>query len=94
MLSTVYDSSMVSTGKRNLLTGEEILKPLCVKEYNQNKGTVDNAYMQKTFSESLRKSVKWYKKLFFLCDGFIGSQRLYFIQKYTTTTSSALPIQT
>jgi hypothetical protein len=27
-------------------------------------------------------------------DGCIGSQRLYLIQKYTTTTSSALQIQT
>jgi hypothetical protein len=57
MLSTVHDSSMVSTGKKNSLTGEEILKPLCVKEYNQNKGAVDKSCMQMTFSESLRKSV-------------------------------------
>lgn len=60
MLLTVHNSSMVLTCKRNLLTGEEILKPLCVKEYNRNKGTDDKVYMQMTFSESLRKSVKWY----------------------------------
>ena len=65
MLSTVHESSMVSTGKTNSLTDEEIMKPLCVKEYNQNKGAVDKSCMQMTFSESLRKSVKWYKKLFF-----------------------------
>ena len=35
MLSTIHYSSMVSIDKRNLLTGEEKLKPLCVKEYNQ-----------------------------------------------------------
>ena len=65
MLSTVHDSSILSTGIRNSLAGEEILKPLCVKEYNQNKGAVDKSCMQMIFSESLRKSVKWYKKLFF-----------------------------
>ena len=65
MLSTFHDSSMVLTGKRYLRTDEEILKPLCVKEYNQNRGAVDKSYMQMTFPESVRKSIKWYKKLFF-----------------------------
>jgi len=45
-----------------------------------------------TFSESLQKSMRWYKKLVFLRDGFIGSQRLYFIQKDTTTTRLSAPL--
>ncbi len=32
MLSTVHDSSMIPTGKKNSNTGEQILKPLCINE--------------------------------------------------------------
>lgn len=65
MLSTVHDSSMVSTGRKNSTTGEEILKPVCIKEYDQNRSTVDRSDMQMKFSKSLQEELKWYKKLFF-----------------------------
>jgi len=52
-----------------------------------------SVYADDIFGISSEKC-KMVQETFFPCDGFIGSQRLYFIQKYTTTTSSALPIQT
>ena len=65
MLSTVHDSSMISTGRKNSATGEELLKPLCVKDYDQNRNAVDRSDMQMKFSKSLQESLKWYNKLFF-----------------------------
>lgn len=41
------------------------MKPLCVKEYNENRGLVDKYDMQISFSECIRRSIKWYKKFFF-----------------------------
>ena len=41
------------------------MKPLCAHEYNQNRGSVDRTDMQISFSASIRKTMKWYKKLFF-----------------------------
>ena len=37
----------------------------CIKDYNEKRGIIDKATMQIKFSESLRKTIKWYKKLFF-----------------------------
>jgi hypothetical protein len=46
--------ALVATGKRNSNTGKEILKPLCIKEYNENRRIADKAAMQITFLESLQ----------------------------------------
>jgi hypothetical protein len=56
MLSTVHNSTMVLTEKRRSDTSDEILKPLCIIEYNKNRGIVDKSDMQITFSESIQKS--------------------------------------
>jgi hypothetical protein len=91
MLSSVHDSSMAPPRKRNSNTDKEILKPLCIKEYNENRDTVDKAAIQITFSESLRKTIKWYKKLF-PYNRSVDSQQLYFIQKYEASKPPAFPI--
>lgn len=65
MLTTVYSGKMKSTGKINQKTKETILKPDCVMHYNENMGAVDKVDMQVSFVECARKSLKWYKKLFF-----------------------------
>ena len=56
---------MVPTGKVHYETQQPKIKPLCVKEYNENRGLVDKYGMQISFSECTRRSVKWYKKFFF-----------------------------
>jgi hypothetical protein len=65
MLSTIHEPIMVSTGKIHYATQQPKIKPLCVKEYNENRGLVDKYDMQISFSECIRRSVKWYKKFFF-----------------------------
>ena len=65
MLSTTHSKTYTNSGKVDWKTGQEIRKPACIIDYNTNKGAVDQVNMQIAFSECLRKSMKWYKKVFF-----------------------------
>lgn len=65
MLSTLHKPVMVPTRKVDFVTKQQKIKPLCVKEYNENRGLVDKSDMQISFSECIRRSRKWYKKFFF-----------------------------
>lgn len=65
MLTTVHFSMMSTTGKVNHVTGERKVKSHCVLEYNKKIGAVDRADMVKGFLECVRKTRKWYKKIFF-----------------------------
>lgn len=65
MLTTMHDDSFGPTGKTNFRTGEPIMKPKCILEYNKNMGTVDKADMMLSSLSCMRKSVKWYKKVAF-----------------------------
>jgi hypothetical protein len=65
MLSTIHEPKMVNTGKTHYETNELIQKPASVKDYNENRGTVDRSDMQISSIECVRKTVKWYKKNFF-----------------------------
>ena len=65
MLTTLHKNQMKKTDKTNRQTGENIMKPHCIVEYNQNMGAVDKTDMMITSIESVRKTIKWYKKLFF-----------------------------
>jgi len=42
------------------------LKPNSVIDYNANMGLVDKSDMQISFNTTSRKSIKWYKKFFFI----------------------------
>jgi hypothetical protein len=64
MLSTIHDTSFGNSGKTSQ-TGQIIYKPVCVIDYTKNMGAVDGVDMQISSSEYIRKSIKWYKKLFF-----------------------------
>ena len=65
ILTTLHEPVMVETEKNDRKTGRKITKPLCIAQYNKNMRAVDQVDMQDSFSECLRKTVKWYKKLFF-----------------------------
>ena len=65
MLSTIHSTTHANSGKVDRKTGREIRKPIGIIDYNTNKGAVDQVDMQLSFSECLRKSMKWYKKVFF-----------------------------
>lgn len=65
MLTSVSRPCLKESGKVNRKTGSRILKPQCVLEYNLKMGAVDKIDMQVSFVDCARKSLKWYKKLFF-----------------------------
>lgn len=65
MLTSVHELEFCETGKKHYQTNEDIVKPRCVHEYNQNMGGVDNVDRQLSITETVRKTMKWYRKLFF-----------------------------
>ncbi|CAF4493863.1 unnamed protein product, partial [Didymodactylos carnosus] len=65
MLSTIHEPRIQFTGKNDPKTKRPIQKPVSVIDYNSNRGAIDKVDMQTSFVEYVRKSVKWYKKLFF-----------------------------
>ncbi|CAF3603311.1 unnamed protein product [Rotaria sordida] len=65
ILSTIHQPQMRFTGKNNPKTKQPIRKPISIIDYNSKRGAIDKVYMQTSFVECIRKSVKWYRKLFF-----------------------------
>lgn len=45
--------------------GQEVEKPKCIADYNTNMGGVDRTDMLLISTESVRRTIKWYKKVFF-----------------------------
>lgn len=65
LLSTVHTGQMKDTKKIHWKTKEHIFKPDIVIDYNINMRLAVKADMQLSSVDNLRKSVKWYKKVFF-----------------------------
>ncbi|XP_020296631.1 piggyBac transposable element-derived protein 4-like [Pseudomyrmex gracilis] len=65
MLSTVHEVDFCPTGKKRRGTDEDIMKPTCIHDCNQNMGGADNVNRQLSITETVRKTMKWYRKLFF-----------------------------
>ncbi|KAJ8959573.1 hypothetical protein NQ314_006222 [Rhamnusium bicolor] len=66
MISTVpsHKVELQVTGSKNK-KGEDILKPPAVMAYNKAKKVVDVSDQMSSYYTCPRKSIKWYKKLFF-----------------------------
>ena len=64
MLTTKHTSSMEELPKRNR-PDVMIAKPSCIVNYNQGMGGVDRSDQLAASHRSVRKFIKWYKKLFF-----------------------------
>ena len=64
MLSTIHTGSLSDTSKIDRATNEPIQKPDAVQDYNINMRLVDKSDMQIGEIECVRKTVKWYKKVF------------------------------
>lgn len=60
MITTVHKVGFCATGKKNYKTNEDIIKPTCVN-YNKNMGGVDNIDRQLSLTETVRKTMKWYR---------------------------------
>ncbi|XP_046398242.1 piggyBac transposable element-derived protein 4-like [Ischnura elegans] len=65
MLSTCHSAGVIETTKKDRQTGVVTKKPECIVDYNRFMGAVDKADMMLSSIESVRKSLKWYKKFFF-----------------------------
>ena len=63
VLSTAHKAAQGNTNKRDR-DGNIIRKPTCIIDYNHNMGGVDMVDQQLDAIDVLRKSYKWYKKLF------------------------------
>ena len=62
MLTTNHHHRMVNcTSSR----GHNKLKPMCVHDYNTNMGGVDRSDQILSYCSTPRKTIKWYKKVFF-----------------------------
>lgn len=65
MLTSVGTANMTETGKTDFKTGDKIMKPACIIQYNSKMGAIDKVDMQVSFVECARKTLKWYKKVYF-----------------------------
>ena len=65
MLTTVRTGNLIELGKIDFQTKQPKFKPDCIVDYNKNMRLVDKADMQISSMECMRKSMKWFKKLFF-----------------------------
>lgn len=68
-LSTAHDNSVTATGKTDRTNNRQIMKrEECIIEYNKRMGAIDKTDMLLSSVESVRKTTKWYKKVFFHID--------------------------
>lgn len=59
MLSTKHTDEVVTVQRRN----KEIVKPIVVMDYNNSKAFIDLSDQLKSYNSSLRRGIKWYRKL-------------------------------
>ena len=64
MLTTMHTGCLVHSGKIDHRTNQPKLKPDSAIDYNKNMSLVDKADMQLNCTETIRKTIKWYKKFF------------------------------
>uniref|UniRef100_L7M1S0 Putative tick transposon n=1 Tax=Rhipicephalus pulchellus TaxID=72859 RepID=L7M1S0_RHIPC len=90
MLSTMHGMELAEAEKVDRRTGEKKKKPQCVLEYNKKMGLVDKVDMQPSFSESIRKTMKWNKAIFFhLLDMSLLNAFILFRENTASTTTFA-----
>ena len=63
MLSTIHSAEYTYFGKKDRRTGEPIFKPKAVVHYTRKMGGVDRSDQLMTYYHFLRKSSKWWRKL-------------------------------
>ena len=78
VLSTKHKAIMKNTGRRDF-EGNIIQKPEAIVYYNQNMGGIDKIDQELHGINSMRKSFKWYHKVFFrlLSVAMLSSHKIY-----------------
>jgi hypothetical protein len=77
LLSNVHTTQYVPTGKTDPRSGEQIMKPQIISEYNKYMGGVDRNDQMMKYECFNRRSLKWWKKVFFhllgiaMCNAYI-----------------------
>lgn len=90
VLTSIHEFEYCVTGKKNFKTNEDIIKPSCIHDYNKNMGKVDDIDRQLSMTETIRKCMKWYRKLFFhLLDLMLTNAHKLF--ELLTTTKISFP---
>ena len=88
MINSVVPHSMEMTGKR-----KPVPKPLSIITYNQNMGAVDHSDKVTKPLVTERKTIKWYKKVYFhLVD--LGVYNSYIIWKFLDSSRKKIGYQT
>nr|CAH7715995.1 unnamed protein product [Callosobruchus chinensis] len=62
MISTCHKHEMVKVITRR---GSEKMKPKCILDYNAHTSAVDRADQMMSYYSSPRKTIRWYRKVFF-----------------------------
>ena len=65
MLSSVHSVNEVEIGRNHHATGRPLTKPEIVHEYNKYMGAVDRCDQMVAYSCFRRRTMKWWKKVFF-----------------------------
>lgn len=86
MLTTMHSAQITTFQNKR---GQEVKKPVCIREYNMNMGAVDRCDMLYSSTETVRKSIKCYKKIFFhLLDmSILNAHAIYMLK-----TGNTLPL--
>lgn len=85
MLTTCHSTDIGHTTKIDYRIGLPLQKPTCVIDHNVNKGGVDKIDMVLNSVQSIRKSLKWYDKYFFLTLNIVGWNAYCLFQSATAT---------
>lgn len=60
----MHTNQLVPSDKIDIKSGEKVLKSISILDYNKNMGAVDKSDMILSTTETVRKTIKWYKKTF------------------------------
>lgn len=89
-LTTIHTGEIQDSGKRDYRTHDKIMKPDVVLDYTKHMRAIDKSDMQIGNIECLRKTTKWYKKLFF---HFIDMAILNAYNVFLVKTGNQIPLK-
>lgn len=64
ILTTYHCNELIDSGKKYAKTGQGMMMPTCVKDYNNSIGARDKTDMLLSSLECVCKTEKWYKRNF------------------------------